>query len=162
MHHRPTTAPLSFARACRYEGQMQSQRLRMVSDSELRLEQFQAERKDEKRRYEEALERLKQVRPLSWAVPAMHALVLRTEDWGLISCQTASGMTGLTQRTCCSKAAALISTGRMKLAGWRSALQRHVAGPAPLQHQRLPLWVDTDGQWHLHGRVHSKPCCVWH
>ena len=34
----------------------------MVSDSELRLEQFQAERKDEKRRYEDALERLKQVR----------------------------------------------------------------------------------------------------
>ena len=46
---------------CRYEGQMQSQRLRMVSDSELRLEQFQAERKDEKRRYEDALDRLKQV-----------------------------------------------------------------------------------------------------
>ena len=45
----------------RYEGQMQSQRLRMVSDSELRLEQFQAERKDEKRRYEDALDRLKQV-----------------------------------------------------------------------------------------------------
>ncbi|KAL0047405.1 hypothetical protein WJX82_002558 [Trebouxia sp. C0006] len=44
----------------RYEGQMQSQRLRMVSDSELRLEQFQAERKDEKRRYEDALDRLKQ------------------------------------------------------------------------------------------------------
>ncbi|KAL0037647.1 hypothetical protein WJX77_006084 [Trebouxia sp. C0004] len=44
----------------RYEGQMQSQRLRMVSDSELRLEQFQAERKDEKRRYEDALNRLKQ------------------------------------------------------------------------------------------------------
>ena len=40
---------------------MQSQRLRMVSDSELRLEQFQAERKDEKRRYEDALDRLKQV-----------------------------------------------------------------------------------------------------
>ena len=33
----------------------------MVSDSELRLEQFQAERKDEKRRYEDALDRLKQV-----------------------------------------------------------------------------------------------------
>ncbi len=46
---------------CRYEGQMQSQRLRMVSDNELRLEQFQAERKDEKRRYEDALDRLKQV-----------------------------------------------------------------------------------------------------
>lgn len=45
----------------RYEGQMQSQRLRMVSDSELRLEQFQAERKDEKRRYKDALDRLKQV-----------------------------------------------------------------------------------------------------
>ena len=45
----------------RYEGQMQSQRLRMVSDSELRMEQFQAERKDEKRRYEDALDRLKQV-----------------------------------------------------------------------------------------------------
>ncbi len=45
----------------RYEGQMQSQRLRMVSDNELRLEQFQAERKDEKRRYEDALDRLKQV-----------------------------------------------------------------------------------------------------
>ncbi|KAA6419262.1 MAG: 5-azacytidine-induced 1 [Trebouxia sp. A1-2] len=44
----------------RYEGQMQSQRLRMVSDSELRLEQFQAERKDEKRRYEDALDRVKQ------------------------------------------------------------------------------------------------------
>ena len=40
---------------------MQSQRLRMVSDNELRLEQFQAERKDEKRRYEDALDRLKQV-----------------------------------------------------------------------------------------------------
>lgn len=40
---------------------MQSQRLRMVSDTELRLEQFQAERKDEKRRYEDALDRLKQV-----------------------------------------------------------------------------------------------------
>ena len=47
--------------ACRYEGQMQSQRLRMVSDNELRLEQFHAERKDEKRRYEDALDRLKQV-----------------------------------------------------------------------------------------------------
>lgn len=45
----------------RYEGQMQSQRLRMVSDSELRLEQFQAERKDEKLRFEDALDRLKQV-----------------------------------------------------------------------------------------------------
>lgn len=101
---------------------MQSQRLRMVSDSELRLEQFQAERKDEKRRYEEALERLKQVNPLYWAVPAMLALVLRSEDWPLASCQTASGMTGLMRRTFFSKAAALISTGRMELAGWRSAL----------------------------------------
>ena len=140
---------------------MQSQRLRMVSDSELRLEQFQAERKDEKRRYEEALDRLKQVNPLYWAVTAMHALLhfaLRTEDWVLVSCQIASSMTGLTQRTFCSKAAALISRRHMELAGWRSALQRHVAGPAPLQHQRLPLWVDTDGQWHLHGRVHSEPC----
>ena len=40
---------------------MQSQRLRMASDNELRLEQFQAERKDEKRRYEDVLERIKQV-----------------------------------------------------------------------------------------------------
>ena len=45
----------------RYEGQMQSQRLRMVSDSELRMEQMQAERKAEKRRHEEALDQLKQV-----------------------------------------------------------------------------------------------------
>ncbi len=52
---------LIWRRMYRYEGQMQSQRLRMVSDSELRLEQFQAERKDEKRRYEDALDRLKQV-----------------------------------------------------------------------------------------------------
>ena len=52
---------LIWRRMHRYEGQMQSQRLRMVSDSELRLEQFQAERKDEKRRYEDALDRLKQV-----------------------------------------------------------------------------------------------------
>lgn len=52
---------LILGRMYRYEGQMQSQRLRMVSDSELRLEQFQAERKDEKRRYEDALDRLKQV-----------------------------------------------------------------------------------------------------
>ena len=136
-------APLSFARACRYEGQMQSQRLRMVSDSELRLEQFQAERKDEKRRYEEALDRLKQVNPLCWAVPPMLALVLMTKDWVLASCQTASSMTVLTHRTFCSKAAALISRGHMELAGWRSALQRHVTGHAPLQHQRLPLGVDT-------------------
>ena len=40
---------------------MQSQRLRMVSDNELRLEQFQAERKAEKRRYEDAIDQLKQV-----------------------------------------------------------------------------------------------------
>ena len=53
----------------RYEGQMQSQRLRMVSDSELRLEQFQAERKDEKRRYEDALDRLKQVGSSWGSVP---------------------------------------------------------------------------------------------
>lgn len=61
---------------CRYEGQMQSQRLRMVSDSELRLEQFQAERKDEKRRYEDALDRLKQVAcpVLPCPTPAHHTL----------------------------------------------------------------------------------------
>lgn len=52
---------LTWRHLRRYEGQMQSQRLRMVSDSELRLEQFQAERKDEKRRYEDALDRVKQV-----------------------------------------------------------------------------------------------------
>ena len=46
---------------------MQSQRLRMVSDNELRLEQFHAERKDEKRRYEDALDRLKQVGCASFA-----------------------------------------------------------------------------------------------
>ena len=40
---------------------MQSQRLRMVSDNELRLEQFQAERKAERRRYEDTIEQLKQV-----------------------------------------------------------------------------------------------------
>lgn len=56
---------------------MQSQRLRMVSDSELRLEQFQAERKDEKRRYEDALERLKQV-----ACPALpHRTLFRLLCW---------------------------------------------------------------------------------
>lgn len=48
---------------------MQSQRLRMVSDSELRLEQFQAERKDEKRRYEDALDRLKQVLVWKFSMP---------------------------------------------------------------------------------------------
>lgn len=65
-------ADLSSRGDYRYEGQMQSQRLRMVSDSELRLEQFQAERKDEKRRYEDAIDRLKQV-----ACPALphHTLV---------------------------------------------------------------------------------------
>ena len=58
----------------RYEGQMQSQRLRMVSDSELRLEQFQAERKDEKRRYEDALDRLKQVCSHSESLTDPHQL----------------------------------------------------------------------------------------
>ena len=51
---------------------MQSQRLRMVSDNELRLEQFQAERKDEKRRYEDTLDRLTQVGGCS--MPAYHDL----------------------------------------------------------------------------------------
>lgn len=51
---------------------MQSQRLRMVSDSELRLEQFQAERKVEKRRYEDAFDRLKEVRHTHTVHQAQH------------------------------------------------------------------------------------------
>ena len=61
---------------CRYEGQMQSQRLRMVSDNELRLEQFQAERKDERRRYEDALDRLTQVGHCSSPAAVLHGVPL--------------------------------------------------------------------------------------
>ena len=39
---------------------MQSQRLRLVSDHEMRLEQHEAERKDERRRFEDTIERLRQ------------------------------------------------------------------------------------------------------
>lgn len=60
---------------------MQSQRLRMVSDSELRLEQFQAERKDEKRRYEDALDRLKQVCLSLLAVSPSVSLAVEEGGW---------------------------------------------------------------------------------
>ena len=63
---------------------MQSQRLRMVSDSELRMEQFQAERKDEKRRYEDALERLKQVLLTAlqrFALLWLPAMQIPTNNW---------------------------------------------------------------------------------
>ena len=51
---------------CRYESQMQSQRLRLVSDHEMRLEQHEAERKDERRRFEDTIERLRQASQPPW------------------------------------------------------------------------------------------------
>ena len=57
---------------CRYESQMQSQRLRLVSDHEMRLEQHEAERKDERRRFEDTIERLRQAsQPPSGFVPCL-------------------------------------------------------------------------------------------
>ncbi len=60
---------------CRYESQMQSQRLRLVSDHEMRLEQHEAERKDERRRFEDTIERLRQASrsPLGSPPPAFEA-----------------------------------------------------------------------------------------
>ena len=50
---------------------MQSQRLRLVSDHEMRLEQHEAERKDERRRFEDTIERLRQAsQPASRCHPA--------------------------------------------------------------------------------------------
>lgn len=54
---------------------MQSQRLRLVSDHEMRLEQHEAERKDERRRFEDTIERLRQASrsPLGSPPPAFEA-----------------------------------------------------------------------------------------